>query len=61
MTGVVEAMDIVSKAKKPTNEKEYKKSVMEIAKQVAKKLGNTPSVALKSYIAPEAFSEWRIA
>ena len=35
--------------------KEYEKRVMGIAKRVAEKLGNTPVVALKSYISPEVF------
>ncbi len=28
---------------------------------VATKLGNTPTVALQSYIAPEVFGAWRMA
>lgn len=46
--------------KKPTNEKEYKKMVKEVAKKVADKLGNTPTIALQSYINPVVFAEWRI-
>ena len=37
------------------NFKEYKKRVMEIAKKVAAKLGNTPTIALQSYINPFVF------
>lgn len=43
----------------PENESAYKKSVIEVAKRVSKKLGNTPSIALASYINPVVFAEWR--
>jgi DNA topoisomerase-1 len=45
----------------PKDEKEYKARVREVAVAVSKKLGNTPTIALQSYIAPEVFSAWRIA
>ena len=45
----------------PKSEKEYRRAVMEVARAVAAKLGNTPVIALQSYIAPEVFSEWRMA
>lgn len=51
----------VKKMKPPKTMTEYKKKVREVAKIVAKKLGNTPIIALKSYIAPECFSQWRVA
>ena len=35
--------------------KEYKQRVMEIAKRVSEKLGNTPQIALQSYINPSVF------
>lgn len=35
--------------------KEYKQRVMEVAKKVAEKLGNTPKIALQSYIHPSVF------
>jgi DNA topoisomerase-1 len=60
LLGTRTAMELISKVKKPNNEKEYKKAVMDIANQVSQKLGNTPSVALKSYIAPEVFSTWKL-
>jgi DNA topoisomerase-1 len=53
------AAELVKKATPPTNEKEYKKSVMDIAKKVSTKLGNSPVMALNSYIAPEIFGAWR--
>lgn len=37
--------------------KEYKKRVGDIAKKVAAKLGNTPAIALQSYISPAVFKE----
>ncbi len=46
---------------KPTSMAEYKKRVMDVARQVSKKLGNTATIALQSYISPAVFSEWRIA
>jgi DNA topoisomerase I len=59
--GTSTAYDLVSRLPTPKNEAEYKKSVMEVAKKVSKKLGNTPTVALQSYISPTVFSGWRIA
>ena len=46
---------------KPSNFKEYKRRVMEVAKRVAEKLGNTPAIALQRYISPTVFSPWKIA
>lgn len=45
---------------KPTTKKEYVKRVKEVAKVVSERLGNTPTVALQSYINPFVFSEWRL-
>ncbi len=45
----------------PTNAKDYKASVMSVAKVVSNKLGNTPAVALTSYINPSVFVPWRVA
>jgi DNA topoisomerase IB len=45
----------------PTNAKDYKASVMSVAKVVSSKLGNTPAVALTSYINPSVFVPWRVA
>jgi phage-related protein (TIGR01555 family) len=55
------ANGLVEKVKAPTNPKEYKKAVMEVAKAVSEKLGNTPIVALQSYIPPQIFSGWKSA
>lgn len=46
---------------KPKSDKEYKKAVREVAKRVSTALGNTPTVALQSYIDPMVFSKWRRA
>ena len=43
----------------PKDEKAYKKAVLKVAKEVAAKLGNTPAVALKAYISPVVFAQWR--
>ena len=43
------------------DEKEYKRAVKEVAVAVSEKLGNTPAIALKAYIAPSVFSQWRVA
>jgi len=51
----------VQKRDAPTSESAYKKAVREVAVHVAKKLGNTPTVALQSYISPMIFAEWNNA
>ena len=45
---------------KPRSEKEYKKMVRLVAVEVSMRLGNTPAVALQSYINPVVFKGWRI-
>lgn len=59
--GTSTAADLVAKRPVPKNEKEYKKAVMDVAKHVSKLLGNTPTIALQSYISPVVFAQWRIA
>jgi DNA topoisomerase-1 len=61
LLGTKVAMESIKLVDPPDNEKEYKKRVKEIAKIVAQRLGNTPSVCLKAYIHPAVFSEWRMA
>ena len=62
LIGTKTAIDEIKKVKElPTNEKEYKKAVVEIAKRVSEKLCNTPKECLKSYINPAVFSQWRVA
>jgi DNA topoisomerase-1 len=55
------AMREVEATPAPKNEKEYKKAVVRVAKAVANKLGNTPVIALQSYINPVVFADWRVA
>jgi DNA topoisomerase-1 len=43
----------------PVTPREYKAAVREVATVVSKTLGNTASVALKSYIDPQVFAHWR--
>jgi ADP-ribose pyrophosphatase YjhB (NUDIX family) len=47
--------------KAPSDMKSYMKAVRSIGDAVAEKLGNTRSVALSSYIAPQVFSGWKMA
>jgi phage-related protein (TIGR01555 family) len=59
--GTREAGDLVKAMPEPDNAKEYQKFVMAVAKRVAARLGNTPTVALQSYIHPAVFAGWRAA
>ena len=43
----------------PKTEAERKKAVMSVAKVVSSKLGNTPTIALQSYIHPNVFEGWK--
>jgi DNA topoisomerase-1 len=61
LLGTRTAMDEVAKAATPADDKSYKKAVMAVAKVVSTKLGNTPTIALQSYINPAVFADWRIA
>lgn len=58
--GTSTAMDLTKKQKAPKTQAEYKKAVVAIAKEVSKKLGNTPTVALQSYISPVVFAKWQM-
>ena len=57
--GTNTALQEISKMEAPKNLKEYKKAVRSVAVEVAKKLGNTPVIALQSYISPVIFSGWK--
>jgi len=50
------AIKAVKKYPKPSNEKELRKLKISVGKEVAKKLGNTYSVALAHYIAPDVWT-----
>jgi DNA topoisomerase-1 len=58
--GTEAAIAAMSGLKAPRNEAEYKKLVKKIATEVSKQLGNTPTIALQSYIDPTVFASWRI-
>lgn len=51
--------EISTRAELPKTFKEYKQAVKEVAMVVSQMLGNTPSVALKSYIDPTVFAKWK--
>jgi phage-related protein (TIGR01555 family) len=59
MVGTSHAMDAMKKITPPTNQKEYKAAVKQVAVHVSQILGNTPTVALQSYINPFVFSQWK--
>lgn len=61
LLGTRTAMAEVGKRPAPKTAKEYKKAVMDVAKIVSTKLGNTPTIALASYISPCVFADWRMA
>ena len=59
LVAVETALKEINNLPAPTNEKEYKKSKNLVGDAVAKKLGNTRTVALASYIDPAVFLRWR--
>ena len=52
------AFNIIKKYPFPETKTNFKKYIKEIATKVSAKLGNSPSMALKAYIAPEVFQNW---
>lgn len=56
--GTALAHEIVSGMPKPKNATEAKRMKKAVATEVSQHLGNTPTVALNSYIAPEVFGSW---
>jgi DNA topoisomerase-1 len=59
LLGTRTAMALTKSMEAPTNPTQYKKAVRAVAVAVSNKLGNTPTVALQSYINPTIFAEWR--
>ena len=57
--GTNKALETMAKMPVPKNDTAFKKAQREVAKKVAKHLGNTPAIALKSYIDPAVFSAWK--
>lgn len=56
--GTSEALKAVKKLPKPKTAKERNNGILNVCRQVAKKLGNTIAVAKSAYIAPEVFDKW---
>lgn len=56
--GTAAALREIAKVTPPRTKTELVKARAAVGKVVAAHLGNTPSVALKSYIAPEVFTGW---
>ena len=52
------AIDMIKGMPKPKNKSEYKKFRNEVGDKVAEVLGDTRTVALGSYIAPDVFGVW---
>lgn len=61
LLGTRTALDEIARAEAPHSESAYRKAVMAVAKKVSGVLGNTPTVALQSYINPAVFAQWREA
>ncbi|MGH8731864.1 MAG: phage portal protein, partial [Burkholderiales bacterium] len=53
------ALAEIAKIEAPVNDKAFAKARAQVGKVVAAKLGNTPAVALASYIPPEVFGPWQ--
>jgi DNA topoisomerase IB len=59
LKGTTVALDAMATVPTPTAPAQYVRAVKQVATQVARVLGNTPPVALQSYIDPTIFGEWR--
>ncbi len=55
------ALAIMKRIGPPRDGEDFKARQKQVAEKVAAKLGNTPQVALDSYIPPEVFTAWRAA
>ena len=58
--GTESALAAMKGIKAPNSEAEYKALIKEVAVKVSNQLGNTPTIALQSYIDPSVFASWRI-
>jgi len=56
--GTSVAIEEIRNMPAPKSKKEYKAAVRKVADRVSRILGNTPTVALQSYIDPTVFSGW---
>jgi DNA topoisomerase-1 len=59
--GTATAMGLVVSMPIPKTERENRSARRQVAEQVSRLLGNTPTVALASYIAPAVFGPWDAA
>jgi DNA topoisomerase-1 len=57
--GTSVALSVMQSTKAPATEKEFKAAQKAVATRVAEHLGNTPAVALQSYIDPSVWGPWR--
>jgi DNA topoisomerase-1 len=60
-TGTDAAISTMKNMTVPQNASQYKKSVAIVGDAVAKRLNNTRSVAIQSYINPSVWAEWKAA
>lgn len=56
--GTALASSLVAKMPRPTSATAMRRAKLAVAKEVSQALGNTPDVALKSYIDPHVFAGW---
>ena len=56
--GTVTAFRKIKTLPSPNNGREFKKYRKEVGETVARELGNSPTIALKSYVSPEVFCAW---
>lgn len=56
--GTLTALQKIKHLPAPQSSSEYKKYREVVGESVARELGNSSSVALKSYVAPEVFCDW---
>lgn len=59
LLGTRTAMTEIARMQPPADAKAYKRAVMTVAKTVSNRLGNTPAIALQSYINPAVFAHWQ--
>jgi phage-related protein (TIGR01555 family) len=57
--GTKTGAEAVASMPMPKSAKEYKDAVMKVGKIVSAKLGNTPVIAIQSYVSPSIFANWR--
>lgn len=56
--GTLTALRKIKAMPVPSSKKEFARYRKEVGEVVAKKLGNSPTIALKSYVSPEVFASW---